>query len=413
MADDAVRAQYEAYPYPARDPAEERTRLVTGSPSDLWELNHHVFGGRRDLTRPLRALVAGGGTGDATIMLAQQMTDAGVPGEVVHLEPSDASRAVAEKRAAVRGLANVRFLAGTIEAVAAVASGPWDYIDCCGVLHHLADPPAGLAALASVLASDGGIGLMVYGTFGRTGVYPLQALLRRLAPETQPLPARIATARRVLAALPASNWFRRNPHLGDHLAGGDAGLVDLLLHARDRAYTVPELAALVDGAGLRVASFIEPLAYDAARLIADPVLVKGLGGLDMVARATLAEQYAGSHKQHTVYLVRTGNPVAPPDPTDPEVVPVLRGIAAADLAAALPKSGPLRGSVAGIAVSLPLPPLARAIVERCDGQRSVAAIHADIRARLRPELEFAAFARQFAELWAALGGVNRMVLRYR
>ncbi|MBM3559270.1 MAG: class I SAM-dependent methyltransferase [Alphaproteobacteria bacterium] len=413
MADDPVRAQYEACPYPARDPAEERTRLVTGSPSDLWELNHHVFGGRRDLTRPLRALVAGGGTGDATIMLAQQITDAGTPGEVVHLEPSDASRAVAEECAAVRGLTNVRFLAGTIEVVAEIAPGPWDYIDCCRVLHHLADPLAGLAELVSVLAPDGGIGLMVYGALGRTGVYPLQALLRRLAPETQPLPARIATARRVLAALPASNWFRRNPLLGDHLAGGDAGLVDLLLHARDHAYTVSELAAWVSGAGLRITTFIEPLAYDAARLIVDPLLAKGLDGLDMEARATLAEQFAGSHKQHTVYLVRAGNSVAPPDPADPDIVPVIRGIAAVDLAAALPKSGPLRGSVAGIAVALPLPPLARAIVERCDGRRSVSAIHADIRASLRPELEFAAFTRQFGELWVALGGVNRMVLHYR
>lgn len=413
MADDPVGAQYEAYPYPARDPVEEKTRLVTGSPSDLWELNHHVFGGRRDLTRPLRALVAGGGTGDATVMLAQQMADVGVPGEILHLEPSAASRAIAEKRAAVRGLGNVRFVAGGIEAVADVAPGPWDYIDCCGVLHHLADPAAGLAALVSVLAPDGGIGLMVYGPLGRTGVYPLQALLRRLAPAALSLPARIAIARRVVAALPATNWFRRNPHLADHLEGGDAGLVDLLLHARDRAYPVPKLAALVAGAGLRVTSFIEPLAYDARRLIADPVLTKGLDDLDTVTSATLAEQFAGTHKQHVAYLVRAGNGVTAPDPADPAVVPVIRGMTAAALAAALPKTGPLRGSVSGIAVSLPLPPLARAIVERCDGQRSVAAIHADIRATLRPELAFAAFARQFAELWAALGGVNRMVLRYR
>ncbi|MSO81440.1 MAG: class I SAM-dependent methyltransferase [Alphaproteobacteria bacterium] len=413
MADDPVGAQYEAYPYPSRDPAEEKTRLVPGSPSDLWELNHHVFGGRRDMTRPLSALVAGGGTGDATIMLAQQMTDAGVPGDVVHLDPSAAGRAIAEKRAAVRGLGNVRFVAGSIEAVAAVVPGPWDYIDCCGVLHHLADPDAGLAALASVLAPDGGIGLMVYGPLGRTGVYPLQALLRRLAPATLPLPTRIAMARRVVAALPATNWFRRNPHLADHLEGGDAGLVDLLLHARDRAYPVPKLAAMVAGAGLRVTSFIEPLAYDARRLIADRVLTKGLDGLDIVASATLAEQFAGTHKQHVVYLVRAGNGVTAPDPADPAVVPVIRGMTASALATALPKSGPLRGNVSGIAVLLPLPPLARAIVERCDGQRSVAAIHADIRAELRPELEFAAFSRQFVDLWAALGGVNRMVLRYR
>ncbi len=79
MSDEAVRAQYEAYPYPVRDPADEAKRLITGSPSHIDELNHYVFGGRRDFAKPFRALVAGGGTGDATIMLAQQLADAGCP----------------------------------------------------------------------------------------------------------------------------------------------------------------------------------------------------------------------------------------------------------------------------------------------------------------------------------------------
>ena len=46
-ADDPVQAQYEAYPYPARDPADEAKRLITGSPSQLPEVNHYLFGGRR------------------------------------------------------------------------------------------------------------------------------------------------------------------------------------------------------------------------------------------------------------------------------------------------------------------------------------------------------------------------------
>ncbi len=41
------KRQYEASPYPARDPAEERLRLINGSPSHIDEVNHYVFGGRR------------------------------------------------------------------------------------------------------------------------------------------------------------------------------------------------------------------------------------------------------------------------------------------------------------------------------------------------------------------------------
>ena len=48
-----------------------------------------------------------------------------------------------------------------------------------GVLHHLADPDAGLAALRDVLAPDGAMHLMVYAPYGRTGIYMLQEFCRR------------------------------------------------------------------------------------------------------------------------------------------------------------------------------------------------------------------------------------------
>ena len=198
---DSVRAQYEAYPYPARDPRDEAKRLLTGSPSHLDELNHYVFGGRLDFSAPFRALVAGGGTGDGLIMLAQQCADAGVPAQIVYLDLSQASRATAEARAAARGLTSILFVTGSLLDLAAVAPGPYDYIDCCGVLHHLPDPSAGLAALAGQLAPGGGMGLMLYGPYGRTGVYPLQSALRRMAGDLDPA-ARVALARRLLASLP-------------------------------------------------------------------------------------------------------------------------------------------------------------------------------------------------------------------
>src|SRR3546814_13977239 len=93
--------------------------------------------------RPFRGLVAGGGTGDAAVMLAQHLANAGATdAEVVYLDMSSASRRIAEARAGERRLTGMRFVTGTIEAVGDVAPGPYDYIDCCGVLHHLASPEA-------------------------------------------------------------------------------------------------------------------------------------------------------------------------------------------------------------------------------------------------------------------------------
>jgi SAM-dependent methyltransferase len=401
--DSAVRAQYEAYPYPARDPADEAKRLITGSPSHLLEINHYCFAGRRDWRRPFRALVAGGGTGDGLVMLAQQLAWRGTPAEIVYLDLSAASRRVAEARAAARQLGGIRFVTGSLLEVAALAPGPYDYVDCCGVLHHLADPVAGLASLAAALAPDGGIGLMVYGALGRTGVYPLQAALRTLSAGLE-APAQIALARRLLDSLPAGNWFRRNPLLADHLQGADAGLYDLLLHSRDRAYLVPEVAALLAGAGLAPTTFIEPARYDPQSYLAEPELAARAAALPWLERAALAENLAGTMKTHVVYAVpraRAGDAVAAPN--GPGVVPLLREVSPERLARSLAK-GEIKADFDGHAVRYKLPAGSDAIVARIDGRRSLG----DIQRALA--LDWFAFKARFDRLYAALNGLNLLLL---
>jgi SAM-dependent methyltransferase len=410
-ADRLVHAQYEAYPYPARDPRDERKRLITGSPSDLDELRHHLFAGRIDDGRPFRALVAGGGTGDGLIMLAQQIRDAGLAAEITYVDLSESSRRIAEARAEIRGLTDlIRFHTGSLLELERIAPGPFDYIDCCGVLHHLADPAAGLAALAARLAPGGGMGLMVYGTLGRTGVYPLQSALRRLAGGL-PDPERLALAKRLVGSLPETNWFRRNPFLADHRAS-DAGLYDLLLHSRDRAYTVPELCELVEGQGLTIVSFIDPAAYDPAYLISDPRLRARIEGMDLRERAALAEELSGALKVHVVYVKRRDEAAgAAASPDNPEMRPVLRGIAPEALARGLKPGRPLTVDRNGLKFSLPMPPLAAAICARIDGKRSIADLYQEIAGLQGGALTWDAFKRQFDQLYGGLHGFGKLFLR--
>ncbi len=406
---DPVQAQYEAYPYPARDPAAERTRLIVGSPSSLPELNHYLFAGRRDFARPFRALVAGGGTGDAAVMLAQQLADVGEAGEVVYLDLSTAARKTAEARAEVRGLTNIAFRTGSLLELPDLGLGRFDYIDCCGVLHHLEDPPAGLAALAAMLAEDGGIGLMVYAPYGRNGVYPLQDMLRQLAGDL-PLAERVALAKRLIAGLPETNGFRRNPFLGDHRLG-DAELVDLLLHARDRAYTVPALIELVAGAGLTPLALVEPARYRPESYLSAPAVLKRLAGLGWLERAAFAERLAGNVKKHVLYAARTGTPetrVAAPE--DPEAVPLLFDLEGPALARAVQRDLTLKAEFDGLALRFALPRLAPAILQRIDGQRPLGAIFDELQG-LDAGLDWPAFLAQFCDLFAALNGINRMFLR--
>lgn len=393
---DKVRAQYEAYPYPARDPKDEAKRLVTGSPSHLLEIDHYLFAGARDWSRPFRALVAGGGTGDGTIMLAQHLADRFCPAKIVYLDLSEASRRIAEARAAQRKLTSIKFRTGSL--LDAAALGPFDYIDCCGVLHHLEDPDAGLRALVAALAPEGGLGLMLYGALGRTGVYPMQAMLRALG-------ADVATAKRLLAALPASNWLRRNPLVGDHLQN-DSGLYDLLLHSQDRAYTVPEVYAWLDRAGLRLVTWIEPMRYEPETYLTDPVLRRALAALDPRARPAFAENLSGSIKNHVFYAVRAESRAATVAPFSLDAVPVLRELDGAALARGFKPGTNMSAELGGHRLSLPLPRLAGAILERIDGKRSFA----EIAASLPAPKDFSA---QAEALYRTMNGLNRMLLRAR
>src|ERR1700710_1061425 len=184
--DSQLAAQYEEFPYPRRDPREEAKRLIVGSPGHLREIDHWIFGASRPASLALRALIAGGGTGDATIMLAQQMARKDRPGSVTWLDRSAASLKIAQRRAAVRKLGNIVWEQRSLLNLPDSGLGLFDYIDCCGVLHHLPDPAEGLRALLSVLAPGGGMGLMVYAPHGRTGVYMMQDVMRRLAPAEEP-----------------------------------------------------------------------------------------------------------------------------------------------------------------------------------------------------------------------------------
>ncbi|MGQ0662325.1 MAG: class I SAM-dependent methyltransferase [Pseudomonadota bacterium] len=406
---DPVAAQYEAYPYPSRDPEDERRRLVTGSPSHLDEVNHYVFGGRRDFRAPFRALIAGGGTGDATIMLAQQLTDRGAPAEVVYLDRSTAARRVAEARATARGLANLRFVTASLLDLPALGLGAFDYIDCCGVLHHLPDPGAGLAVLARSLAAGGGLGVMVYGEYGRTGIYPAQEMLRMIAGPELPPAERLAVARRLVDGLPAGNWLKRNPIMAEARTG-DAALFDLLLNAVDRAYRVEEVGALAARAGLRIAAFVPPALYEPETWIEDPVVRARLAGLDAPSRAAFAEQASGAIKVHIFYAVAADNPVAPPAADDPAAVPRWCEPVAGNPDAPARGRPTLAVELGGATRRFELPPLGPTIIGRIDGQATLAALHRGLAAGPAPGLSWPGFLDAFRATYGPLHGLGKLML---
>ena len=243
-----VREQYELYPYPPRDPEDERGRLMRTQQETIETLCHYCYGGRNPFAEGADILIAGGGTGDATIYLAEQLRD--TPSTIWYLDPSVASMEIASARAGVRGLKNIEFIGASICDLPSLGTrGQFKFINCSGVLHHLEDPEKGLRILTDCLTDDGAMAIMVYALYGRKPALQVQELARHMIPEGLSLPDKIDALRRILASLPEGHPYRQVED------APDAGLCDAFLHAQERTYTVDQLYELLDSAELHLVSF--------------------------------------------------------------------------------------------------------------------------------------------------------------
>lgn len=249
--EDPIAAFYERHPYPP--PVVHLDALVARlGDGRVHRADHHLIWPDRPLASVGSVLVAGCGTAQAVRHALRRPT-----AHVVGIDLSARSLAESSRLAERHGVTNLDLHQLPIEDVATLAAR-FDHVVCTGVLHHLADPAAGLAALRSVLAPGGAITLMVYATYGRTGVDMLQEYCRRLGitPEDPELADLVDTLRELPSSHPLSPLLRESRDFLD-----DGALADALLNPRDRSYTVPELLDLLDGAGLRFGRWTQQAPY--------------------------------------------------------------------------------------------------------------------------------------------------------
>ncbi len=318
-----VREQYESMPYPPVNPADEHTRLAATTYDRLDYLNHCFYDGRATF-KGYRILCAGDGTGNASIVLAEQLAALG--GEVVALDMSTASQAIAKERAAIRKLTNIHYVNASLLDLPTLELGKFDYISCAGVLHHLSDPDEGLRALISVLKPNGILGIMVYAQIGRTPVYLMQDMLRTLFRNNPPIDKQIAITRTLLDNLPYGNWAHHGNMLqNSDVKLGDAGIFDLFLHSQDRAYTVPQIYDWMERCGAKFEQFVTSDAhqdhiYNPATYIKEPSFVTRIKQLPLRKQQTIAELLCGNICMHTFYAT-TGTHAAELTPDDESLIP--------------------------------------------------------------------------------------------
>lgn len=295
--------------------------------NDLAMLGHFLNGGRPLAGHGLRALLAGGGTGDATVHLARQLAAVDPRAEVVHIDLSEASLAIAQARIEALGLTNVTFAKFSLLDLTPETFGLFDYLNCSGVLHHLPDPIAGLRALRDVLRPEGAMSIMLYGAYGRIGVYQVQDLLLRLGrAEADQLDDLIGLTRRLLAGLPPSHWLVKKTGLRPDQGAPTAEIVDKYLHPHDRPFTVPQIFEAVDAVGLTFVSFLRGLWYDPVYCVNDPTVRARLDTLPERERAAFAEILHGAfHDRHVFYLSRRDSLPPRPSPRDEQMIPVWLG----------------------------------------------------------------------------------------
>jgi SAM-dependent methyltransferase len=293
---DEVRDFYDHYPYPPPVDSLEKYR-------QHWQdrqrrrADFHLFWPGRPYKEDQSILVAGCGTSQAAKHALRWPA-----AKITAIDCSETSVRRTEELKRKYSLKNLAVHQLVIEQVSDLGMS-FDQIVCTGVLHHLADPDAGLSALRSVLKPDGALHLMVYAPYGRTGIYMLQEFCRRIGIRAND--ADIRDLIRALNALPPGHPLESVLSQAPDFRH-EAALADALLHPRDRAYSVPQLFDFIDKAGLTFGRWVKQAPYS----LHCGVMAK-IPQVNRMARLSLAEQYAaielfrGTMARHSVVVYRS------------------------------------------------------------------------------------------------------------
>jgi SAM-dependent methyltransferase len=297
-----VRAFYEHHPYPPPVDSLEKYRRF-GQDRQSRRVDYHLFWPLRPYREDLSILIAGCGTSQAA-KHAMRWPAAQVTG----IDFSAMSVRSTEELKRKYNLDNLQVRELPIERVGDLKMS-FDQIICTGVLHHLADPDAGLSALRSVLKPDGAMHLMVYAPYGRAGIYMLQEFCRRIGIHVNDEEIRdLITA---LTALPPGhpleNLLRDAPDFRQ-----EAALADALLNPQDRSYSVPQLFDFIEKAGLTFGRWLKQAPYTPHCGVMEKI-----PQASRIAKLPFAEQYAtvelfrGTMVRHSAVVYRDDSPGGP------------------------------------------------------------------------------------------------------
>lgn len=294
-----VQEFYDRHPYPPPVKALDGYRRHWEDPQRR-RADYHLLWPNRPYRDRLNILVAGCGTAQAARHALRNPEN-----KVSGIDVSATSIHHTEALKRKHELTNLEIHLLPVEQAHAL-NQRFDLIICTGVLHHLPDPDKGLRALRNVLKPDGAMHLMVYATYGRTGIYMLQEYCRRL--ETGRSDREIKDLANTLLALPPGHPLA--PLLGESPDfRTKAGLADALLHPQDRSYTVPQFFDFIDRAGLTFGRWVRQAPYQPqCGALAQTPHADHLNRLALMEQYAAAELFRGTMVRHSAIVYHGDRP---------------------------------------------------------------------------------------------------------
>lgn len=246
-----VRRQYEENPYP---------RWLTAPIAQRGRLSNALaampgFGRRQPDMR--RILIAGCGTGYEAIDIAGCEPQA----QVVAVDLSRASLAYGRRMADELGVGNIAFIQGDILDLRGIEPG-FDLVTCTGVLHHMADTARGLTALRAVARPGAPLRVALYSERARA---PVRAAHEVIALEgLEPTVAGVRSLRQIALAAPVGSALNALMTSDDFYSV--SGCRDLVFHAHEQRFTLPQICELLEQSGLELIGLdVPPDAVNAFR----------------------------------------------------------------------------------------------------------------------------------------------------
>lgn len=227
-----VKDQYEENPYPRWEIVDKvKTKFYSDSIQNQIKPNTDKIG-KRNLDNKESILIAGCGTGLHPIRVALSAQES----KITALDLSFSSLAYAQRKSNEMNIKNIDWIQGDI-LKANKLNTKFDYIESCGVLHHMEDPIKGFKVLSSLLKPSGLIKIALYSSTYKSLIKGLSeyASEKKIGTSLN----EIRQFRRYIKRLNNKESIHAKTYIKDFYSTSE--FRDLLLHSQEHFFSIDQI----------------------------------------------------------------------------------------------------------------------------------------------------------------------------